>query len=266
MGKKLEVITDKCKCTVRAYIIESKKEAKPIKVDIANNPKQKGWMGKRVGDTYKIPAAGITYKIYAIEEYSEGENTLIKKDSKTSTSGQKNFGSGNNSSLSTGNPSNVSTNLILRNRVFWVFQNKTYDKESYEGYIFAGFNGKHHWERLREVRKDHVIIHSYRQEVVAVSVAKGSAYSWNRYDGIGRRVDCEYHRLRRTISTSARKAKNIELCRGADYQPFDRNGEGNQGYLFDMTLKLRDYYISEIIKYNPYIVDEIPELRKYNTL
>ena len=30
-----------------------------------------------------------------------------------------------------------------------------------------------------------------------------------------------------------------------------------------MNLKLRDYYISEIIKYNPYIVNDIPELKKY---
>ena len=74
------------------------------------------------------------------------------------------------------------------------------------------------------------------------------------------------YRLRRCISTSARKTKNIELCGGAMYQPFNTNGTGNQGYLYDMIFKLRDYYISEIIKYNPYIFDKIPELRKYNTL
>jgi hypothetical protein len=100
-----------------------------------------------------------------------------------------------------------------------------------------------------------------------VSVAKDSAYPWTRYDGIyGRRIDCEYYRLGRTISTSARSSKNAALCAGAMYQPFNSNGTGNQGYLYDMTSKLRDYYISEIIKYNPHIVDEIPELRKYITL
>jgi hypothetical protein len=265
MGKKLDVITDKCKCIVRAHIIEDKKEAKPITVDIANNPKQKCWMGKRKGDTYKA-GVGVTYKIDAIEEYLEAENIFARNDSKPSIDGGGFFSNRNNSSLSKGASSNMSTNLIVRSIVFWVFQNQTYDEESYKGYIFAGFHGPHHWERLREVRKDHIILHSYRQEVVAVSVAKGSAYSWNRGDGIGRRVDCEYHRLRRTISTSARSSKNAALCAGAMYQPFNSNGTGNQGYLYDMTSKLRDYYISEIIKYNPYLVDEIPELRKYNTL
>jgi hypothetical protein len=151
--------------------------------------------------------------------------------------------------------------------VFWVFQNQTYDEESYNGYIFAGFYGPHHWERLKEVRRGDIIIHSFRAEIVAVSIAKDVAYSWRRYDGIqGRRIDCDYYRLRRCISTSARKTKNIELCGGAMYQPFNTNGTGNQGYLYDMTFKLRDYYISEIVKYNPYILDKIPELRKYNTL
>lgn len=265
MGKKLDVITDKHKCVVRAYVIEKNEMAKPITVDIMNNPKQKGWLGKRKGDTYKV-IDGVTYKIEAIEEYSEKENTLTRNE-KASTFGEKCLSSGNNSSFSTGSSLNTSTNLNVRNRVFWVFQNQTYEDESKHGYIFAGFYGPPARERVKEVRCGHIIIHSYRAEVVAVSVAKNSPYSWTRQDGeYGRRVDCEYHRLRRTISTSARKLKNMELCRGADYQPFNCNGGGNQGYLYDMTSKLRDYYISEIIKYNPYLVDEIPELRKYNTL
>ena len=214
-----------------------KKEYVCLTIDVENNPRQKVWLGKKEGDIYKIPNVNITYKIDSIEDFSEDTGSTPPSPP----------------------PS-------IKSRVFWVFQNQTYDEESYKGYIFAGFHGPHHWERLREVRKDHIILHSYRQEVVAVSVAKDSAYSWNRGDGIGRRVDCEYHRLRRTISTSARKLKNMELCRGADYQPFNCNGAGNQGYLYDMTSKLRDYYMSEIIKYNPFLVDEIPELRKYNTL
>ena len=234
MGKKLDIIVDKCK--VKAHILESK-QAVEITIDINKNPKQNVWIGKKEGDIYKIPNVNITYKIDAIEDLSE--NTGITP---------------------------TSTPTSIKSRVFWVFQNQTYDEESYKGYIFAGFHGPHHWERLREVRQGHIIIHSYHAEVVAISAAKDSAYSWNRGDGIGRRVDCEYHRLRRTISTSARSSKNAALCAGAMYQPFNSNGTGNQGYLYDMTSKLRDYYISEIIKYNPYLVDEIPELRKYNTL
>ena len=155
----------------------------------------------------------------------------------------------------------------IKSRVFWVFQNQTYEDESKHGYIFAGFYGPPARERVKEVRCGHIIIHSYRAEVVAVSVAKDSPYPWTRQDGeYGRRVDCEYYYLRRTISTSARSSKNAALCAGAMYQPFNSNGTGNQGYLYDMTSKLRDYYISEIIKYNPDILNKIPELRKYTVL
>ena len=232
MGKKLDVIVDKCK--VKAHILESK-QAVELTIDVEKNPKQKVWIGKKSGDIYKIPNVNITYKIDAIEDLSEesGEGVLPP----------------------------------IKNRVFWVFQNKTYDEESYGGYIFAGFHGPFHHDLLKEVKRGYIIIHSYRAEVVAVSVAKDSAYPWTRYDGIhGRRIDCEYHRLKRTISTSARSSKNAALCAGAMYQPFNSNGTGNQGYLYDMTSKLRDYYISEIIKYNPDILNKIPELRKYTVL
>ena len=234
MGKNLEMIVDKCK----VYILEQKKETS-IFIDIEKRPAQKDWLGKKVGDTYKLSKANITYRIDAIEDEVQQELATPP----------------------------TTPPPPIRAKVFWVFQNQTYDEESYNGYIFAGFYGPHHWERLKEVRCGDIIIHSFRAEIVAVSIAKDGAYSWRRYDGIqGRRIDCDYYRLRRCISTSARKTKNIELCGGAMYQPFNTNGTGNQGYLYDMTFKLRDYYISEIVKYNPYILDKIPELRKYNTL
>ena len=232
MGKSLDVVVEKCR--IKAVILEKKEEVTLV-IDATSNPKQSVWVGKKVGDTYKIPNVNITYRIIAIEEDNTGSI----------------------------NPPPPPPPPI-RSRVFWVFQNQTYDEESYKGYIFAGFHGPHHWERLKDVRKGDIIIHSYHANVVAVSVAKDSAYSWTRSDGVyGRRIDCEYHRLKRTISTSARSSKNAALCAGAMYQPFNSNGTGNQGYLYDMTSKLRDYYISEIIKYNPYIVNEISELKKH---
>lgn len=233
MGKKLDIIVDKCK--VKAHILESK-QAVELTIDVEKNPKQKVWIGKKVGDIYKIPNVNITYKIDAIEDFSEGNDITPPPPS-------------------------------IKSRVFWVFQNQTYEDESKHGYIFAGFYGPPARERVKEVRCGHIIIHSYRAEVVAVSVAKDSPYPWTRQDGeYGRRVDCQYYYLRRTISTSARSSKNAALCAGAMHQPFNSNGTGNQGYLYDMTSKLRDYYISEIIRYNPDILNKIPELRKYTVL
>ena len=233
MGKNLDVIVKKCK--VKAYILESKKSAE-LTIDIENKPTQKVWLGKKVGDTYKIPNLNITYRIDAIEDFS----TEVTSPFPSLTQ--------------------------VKRKVFWVFQNDSFPEEASDEYLFAAYNGPHHWERLREVRQENLIIHSYHAMVVAVSVAKGPAQSWTRGDGLlGRRIECEYHLLKKPISTSARSQQNIMCCAGSEYQPFNVNGKGNMGYFFDMTPKLRDYYISEIIKYNPYIVDEIPELKKYQT-
>lgn len=232
MGKSLDVIVGKCK--VKAYILESKKSAE-ITIDVENKPTQKVWLGKKVGDTYKLPNLNITYRVDAIEDFSTEVTS----------------------------PASPSLTQVKR-KVFWVFQNDSFPDEASDEYVFAPYNGPHHWERLREVRQGHLIIHSYHAMVVAVSVAKDVAHSWTRGDGLfGRRIECEYHLLKKPISTSARSQQNIMCCAGSEYQPFNVNGKGNMGYFFDMTPKLRDYYISEIIKYNPHIVDEIPELKKY---
>ena len=59
MGKKLEVIIDKCK--VKAHILESK-QAVELTIDIEKNAKQNVWIGKKVGDIYKIPNINIIRK------------------------------------------------------------------------------------------------------------------------------------------------------------------------------------------------------------
>ena len=51
MGKNLEMIVDKCK--VKVYILEQKKETS-VFIDIEKRPAQKDWLGKKVGDTYKL--------------------------------------------------------------------------------------------------------------------------------------------------------------------------------------------------------------------
>lgn len=237
MGKELTSVIDFC--SIEAFIIEQNKETK-FEIDTTKRPAQKSLIGKCVGDTFRLPNINLTYKIKRISELDKTEAGI-----KISSAAQP---------------------IPVYGRVFWVFQNQTYEEESSKGYIFAGFHGPHHWEMLKEVRPGDIIIHSYHAEVVAVSVAKTSAYAWTRFDGAyGRRVDCEYHLLKTTLSTSDRSNKNAALCAKAMYQPFNVNGTGNQGYLYRITSALRDYYASEIVKYNPNIANEITELKKYQT-
>ena len=244
MGKLLQEVIDNCK--IRACILENEKQTTVV-VDIVKRPFQKDLLGKKIGDTFKLPNVDLTYRIVAIEDNSD--ETIDNNPGEKGPSIP---------------PTSQGTSYPVRNRVFWVFQNQTFEDEYRDEFIFAPYHGPHHWERLKEVKQGDIIIHSYHAEVVAVSVAKGSAYSWTRPDGAyGRRIDCEYHILKSSLNTSARNNENKRLCAGATYQPFNLNGTGNQGYLYEMTAKLRDYYIQEIKKYNPYIDSKIPELKKY---
>ncbi len=58
---------------------------------------------------------------------------------------------------------------------FFVFQNKSYLKEKAGGYLWAPKRNKKgrvsHWERMTEVKKGDLIIHSYLKKIVAVSIA-----------------------------------------------------------------------------------------------
>ena len=63
MGKSLDVVIEKC--TVKAIILEKKEEVTLV-IDVENKPAQKYWIGKKVGDTHKLDAANITYKIIKI--------------------------------------------------------------------------------------------------------------------------------------------------------------------------------------------------------
>ena len=49
---------------------------------------------------------------------------------------------------------------------FFVFQNKTFDEEYRGGYLWAPQHGNSgrkvsHWEKMKEVRRGDIIIHSY---------------------------------------------------------------------------------------------------------
>ena len=65
MGKKLDIIVDKCK--VKAHILESG-QAVELTIDVEKNVKQKVWIGKKVGDIAEVvvPAGKLQFKILEI--------------------------------------------------------------------------------------------------------------------------------------------------------------------------------------------------------
>ena len=57
------------------------------------------------------------------------------------------------------------------------------------------------------------------------------------------------------------KNEIINSCSGYKYQPFDKNGNGRMGYLFDLNDELAGVFSRALVKENPTLLTDIPELK-----
>jgi hypothetical protein len=153
-------------------------------------------------------------------------------------------------------------------KIFYVFQGQTFESEYKGGYIWApkysaGDRTCHHWDRLLDVREGDIILHGSNGLIKAVSFAKGSCYDeiipkeledGSTWESEGRRVDCEYSLIPNPIKTSDFKGDIIKYC-NVKYAPFDKDGNGNMGYLFEIDYRLVNTFIKETIELNPSLKD-----------
>lgn len=158
---------------------------------------------------------------------------------------------------------------------FFVFQGSTFDRESCGGYIWAPVANKaglsfHHWDRLLDIRPGDVIFHGCDGYIQAISTARDECYDCHQPEELrsedlwepeGRRVDCEYILIKNPIKTTLVRDDILRLC-NVKYAPFDRDGNGNMGYLYELNRELARIFIKETVKRNPLIrdVDFVREL------
>ena len=129
-----------------------------------------------------------------------------------------------------------------RPNYFYVFQNKTYYEESREGCLFCSLSpeGKtiSHWESISDVRKGDLIFHDVGGSIVAISEAQTEARKsirpyvikgWEQDEG--RRLDTAYVFLRNQIEPQTIK-EELYQNQPEKLAPFNKNGKGNEGYLF----------------------------------
>ena len=147
--------------------------------------------------------------------------------------------------------------------IFIVFQSDTFEHQANGGYIWAprinnAGNIVHHWERLTDVRENDVILHCSNGEIRAISEAKGRCYdcpkpkelySDDDWADAGRKVDCEYVLVDKGVDIS--KYRREAAASSGYYSPFNVNGTGNQGYLYDLNRDLAKLFIAELVKENP---------------
>lgn len=157
-----------------------------------------------------------------------------------------------------------------RRMTFFVFQGNTFDKEYRGGYIWAPVTNKngnrfHHWDRLLDVQEGDIILHGCNGYIRAVSVAKAVCYECvqppeltveDLWDIDGRRIDCDYIYIEKPIKTSAFIDDIIRLC-NVKYAPFDKTGNGNMGYLFEINKELALIFLNASIGQNSYLDTEL---------
>lgn len=156
---------------------------------------------------------------------------------------------------------------------YLVFQGDAYDEECTGQFIWAPKYTKaggtcHHWDRLMDVRQGDIIFHCSNGYIRAISIAKDrcvdsarpdqSTGDLSQWEKDGRRVDCRYYVLKKPLKHGDYKDIIIESC-NVKYAPFDKDGNGNMGYLFDLNRKLAIFFLEEAADDNNFLFD-IPEI------
>lgn len=149
---------------------------------------------------------------------------------------------------------------------FFVFQNKTYEKEHKGEFLWApqyrlknesigdidGNRAKvSHWTLMEKVKKGDIIIHSFNQKIVAISIAKEDSFADDRpaefessWVNKGWRVNSSYITFKSCIKTSDNMRELMKLL-PEDNAPFNKIGRGNTGYLFKATKGMFTYIIRQ---------------------
>ena len=147
----------------------------------------------------------------------------------------------------------------LEQRYFFVFQNKSFAEEYEGGYLWAPQeteSGRQcsHWNRMKEVRKGDLVIHSNKKRIEAISVPKVDVYEADRPDELpdqwdqrGWRVDTDYFTIKKPIITSDHMDQLMAMQPDQN-APFNSIGRGNTGYLFAANREMAEYIIRESIK------------------
>ena len=146
------------------------------------------------------------------------------------------------------------------------FQGKEWLNELSKGYIFALSDGIPHHERLRELKKGDIILHGGMQGILAISIVNGE-YLWEDFPEEhfmshihkgkkGLLVKTNYTILKNPIITYKyiEDIKRLQGYHEGKGYPFNKNGKGNEGYLFNLNNELAKFFLNEIIKVNPFVI------------
>jgi hypothetical protein len=148
-------------------------------------------------------------------------------------------------------------------------QGHTYEEEKGLGIIWSpqqdkGGNVPHSWQRMTEVKEGDQVFHYVKGNIVAVSIASedckvaGKPSIMQAHDGSkdeGYMVDVKYHELDIPVNVRDRFDEILPLL-PIKYSPFQRDTNGNSGYLYPCNEQLAIKLLELISELNIYQVDE----------
>ena len=141
---------------------------------------------------------------------------------------------------------------------FFVFQNNSYQEEQKASCLFCSHSPDNHtvahWESIDEVRKGDIIFHECGNSIVAISEVQTEARDAIRpypYKGrdpdSGRKIETMYVNLKTQVDPLNLKDA-LYPAQPEKVAPFNKNGKGNEGYLFYFNEACTKIIIEGIIK------------------
>jgi len=141
---------------------------------------------------------------------------------------------------------------------WWVSQNRTFEEEKNGGYLWAPIKTKtggamHHWNSMSDLREGDIVFSYVGQKIVAMSTVTANAYQCENpflkdgeeWENEGRKVDLSYKLIQPPIILrDIVDELQVYLEKQQKYSPLNRNGTGNQGYLFPLIDKVGEFLFS----------------------
>lgn len=164
---------------------------------------------------------------------------------------------------------------------WWVFQNKTYKEESEGSFLWAPkVNGKgktkHYWETMTKLETGDIVFSCVKQKIYAISTVITPAYSHKKsfqintdklWENEGWKADLIFSELKTPIALKTIRDDIMPMMQ-YKYAPLDRNGGGNQGYMFSITDNIGNYLLSIIESKNDVniVEKEIADIQRQSNI
>jgi putative restriction endonuclease len=144
-------------------------------------------------------------------------------------------------------------------KYWWVSQGKTYNSELKGGFLWSPQKNQDDtsnfsYEFMKEIQKGDFILSFHKKMLPAISIAKGKAYAYDKpknfdkdesWGKTGWRVDTDYYEFSNIIKPKD-FIDDIKIFLPQNKSPLQRNGNGNQAYLFNISEELVNYLASKI--------------------